>query len=159
VYRTSLSSQAVLLPHQFTNNQLCQLDRTIVLTNKLLLLRSLEKDDKTYKDEESRMTADLDQFCLELCISLLDHILRRDHFESVVLSFLAVLGINKKPGSVFRSPLNYSPDVSKFIKIAQMLVIQRAVSGAEHGEAEHPSDLLEEMRGRFIVRGTRTVFD
>jgi hypothetical protein len=159
VYRTSLSSQAILLPHRFTNNQLCQLDRTMVLANELLLLRSLERDDKAYKDEESRMTADVDQFCLELCISLLDHILRGDHFESVALSFLAVLGIDEKPGGVFRSPLNYSPDLSKFIKIAQMLVIQKAVSGAEHGEAEHPSDLLEEMRERFMVRGTRTAFD
>jgi hypothetical protein len=43
--------------------------------------------------------------------------------------------------------------------MAQMLVIERAVSGAEHGEAEHPSDLLDEMRGRFMVRGTRTAFD
>jgi hypothetical protein len=76
-----------------------------------------------------------------------------------VLSFLAVLGIDEKPGGVFRSPLSYSPDLSKFIKIAQMLMVQRAVIGAEQGEAEHPSDLLDDMRGRFMVRGSRTTFD
>jgi hypothetical protein len=41
-----------------------------------------------------------------------------------VLSFLAVLGINKSPSGVFRGPLSYLPDLSKFIKMAQMLVVQ-----------------------------------
>ncbi|KAF3031175.1 hypothetical protein E8E12_000438 [Didymella heteroderae] len=43
--------------------------------------------------------------------------------------------------------------------MAQMLVVQRAVTGAEQGEAEHPSDILDEVRERFMVRGTRTAFD
>jgi hypothetical protein len=77
----------------------------------------------------------MDQACLLLCISLLDHTLRGDHFESVVLSFLAVLGIDETTGSVFRSTQSYSPDLSKFIKMAQMLVVQQAVHAAEHGEA------------------------
>jgi hypothetical protein len=34
----------------------------MVPANELLLLRSLGKDDETYKDEESRMTADVDRF-------------------------------------------------------------------------------------------------
>jgi hypothetical protein len=105
------------------------------------------------------MAYDLDKACLLLCISLLDHTLRGDHFESVVLSFLAVLGIDESPGGVFRSPLSYSPDLSKFIKMAQMLVVQRAVVAKEEGEVEYPSDLLEEMRQRFLTRGSRTAFD
>lgn len=44
-------------------------------------------------------------------------------FESVVLNFLAVLGIDESPGGIFRSPLSYSPDLFNFIKIAHMLVI------------------------------------
>jgi hypothetical protein len=48
---------------------------------------------------------DLDTACLLLCIALLDHTLQGDHFESVVLSFLAVLGIDENPGGVFRGPL------------------------------------------------------
>jgi hypothetical protein len=159
VYRTSLPSQRETLLHRFTNDQLCQLDQTMVLANELLSLRSSEGSGSFHKDEECEVTADLDKGCLQLCISLLDHTLRGDHFESVVLSFLAVLGIDEKPGGVFRSPLSYSPDLSKFIKMAQMLVVQRAVTGAEQGEAEHPSDLLDDMRGRFMVRGSRTAFD
>lgn len=159
VYRTSLPSQEIPLLHRFTNEQLCRLDRTMNLASDLLHLRSLGGDDKIFKDEEHEMANDIDQACLLLCISLLDHTLRGDHFESVVLSFLAVLGIDETTRSVFRSTLSYSPDLSKFIKMAQMLVVQRAVHAAEHGEVEHPSDLLDEMRERFMVRGTRTAFD
>ncbi|KAF3031497.1 hypothetical protein E8E11_000866 [Didymella keratinophila] len=159
VYRTSLPSQTIPLLHRFTQNQLCELDRTTVLANEVLSSKDFGGAGRPSEEEKRQATADLDKACLQLCISLLDHTLRGDHFESVVLSFLAVLGIDEKPGEVFRSPLSYSPDLSKFIKMAQMLVVQRAVTGAEQGEAEHPSDILDEMRERFMVRGTRTAFD
>jgi hypothetical protein len=96
---------------------------------------------------------------LLLCISLLNYTLRGDYFKSAVLSFLAVLGINESPSGVFRSPLSYSPDLSKFIKIAQMLVVQRAVVAKEEGEVEYLSNLLEDMRQRFLTRGSRTAFN
>jgi hypothetical protein len=170
VYRTSRPNQSIHLLHRFTEAQLFHLGQAICLAKKLLSLQRLsesirssaeeEKGDKD-KDEESRgeIVCDLDKACLLLCISLLDHTLRGDHFESPVLSFLAVLGINESPGGVFRGPLSYSPDLSKFIKMAQMLVVQRAVVAKEEGEVDHPSDLLEEMRQRFLTRGSRTAFD
>jgi hypothetical protein len=40
-----------------------------------------------------------------------------------------------------------------------MLVVQRVVVAKEEGEVEYPSDLLEEMRQRFLTRGSRTAFD
>ncbi|KAA8617338.1 hypothetical protein PtrV1_10639 [Pyrenophora tritici-repentis] len=40
-----------------------------------------------------------------------------------------------------------------------MLVVQRSVVAAEDGEVEHPSYMLDEMRERFMVRGSRTAFD
>jgi hypothetical protein len=102
---------------------------------------------------------DLDRACLLLCLALLDHTIQGDHFESVVLSFLAVLGIDESPDGVFRGPLSYSPDLSKFIKMAQMLVVQRSVVAAEEGKVEHPSDMLDKMREQFMVRRSRTAFD
>jgi hypothetical protein len=101
----------------------------------------------------------LNRACLQLCIALLDHTLEGDHFKSVVLSFLAVLGIDENPSSVFRGPLSYSPNLSKFIKIAQMLVVQRSVVAAEEREVEHLSDMLDEISERFMVRGSQTAFD
>ena len=97
---------------------------------------------------------DLDRACLQLCIALLNHTLKGDHFKSVVLSFLTILGINKNPSGVFCGPISYSPNLSKFIKIAQMLVVQRLVFAAEDSEVEHPSDMLDEIRKRFMVRGS-----
>jgi hypothetical protein len=40
-----------------------------------------------------------------------------------------------------------------------MLVVQQAVWAAEDGALKHPSDMLDEMRERFLVRGSRTAFD
>lgn len=102
----------------------------------------------------------MDKACLLLCVSLLDHNLRGSHFDSVVIGFLAVLGIDKrKESGVFLDPLAYSPFLSKFIKIAQMIVLQRAVVAAEEGEVEYASDIVDNMRERFMVRGSRSAFD
>lgn len=76
-----------------------------------------------------------------------------------MLSFLAVLGIDENPGGVFRSLLSYSPNLSKFIKIAQMLVVQQLVVAAEEGEVNYLLEMLDKMRERFIVRGSRTAFN
>lgn len=161
-YRTSKPNQPTLLPHRFTAAQLLHLDRAISLAEELAALRTqraAEEDSTTMRGEETAIVTMLDRACLHLCISLLDHTLKGSHFESVVLSFLAVLGVDEKPGCVFRGPLSYSLDLSKFIKIAQMLVVQRAILAAEEGAVEHPSDMLDEMRERFMVRGSRTAFD
>ena len=170
VYPTSHLNQSIPLLHRFTEALLFYLGQAICLAEKLLFLQHLpgsnvsstekEKGEED-KDEESRggIVYDLDKACLLLCISLLDHTLRDNHFESAVLSFLAVLNIDESPGGVFHSPLSYSPDLSKFIKMAQMLVVQRAVVAKEEGEVEYLSDLLEEMRQRFLTRGSRTAFD
>lgn len=158
-YRTSKPTQPTPLPHRFTTAQLFYLDRAISLAEELRAVQEAGVDSSAITNEEKDTVVDLDRACLLLCTSLLDHTLKGTHFESVVLSFLAVLGVDEKPGCVFRGPLSYSPDLSKFIKIAQMLVIQRAVLAADEGVVEHPSDILDEMRERFMVRGSRTAFD
>lgn len=108
---------------------------------------------------QKQIEAALDRAYLLLCISLLDQNIRGSHFESLVLSFLAVLGIDDKKDCGFHGPLAYSPQLSKFIKIVQMLVIERAILAADEGAIEYPSDLLDEMRQRFTVRGSRSAFD
>ena len=102
-------------------------------------------------------TALVDRCCLGLCISLLDHDLRGDLFESVVVGFFAALAIDEGRG-VLKEAYHYTPFLSGFIKIAQMLVIQSAVVEAEEGKTEQPGDLLDEMRDRFTVHGARSPF-
>ncbi|KAF2741676.1 hypothetical protein M011DRAFT_497939 [Sporormia fimetaria CBS 119925] len=118
-----------------TNTQLLHLDQALHLAEELLSIqRSLESNAMSRGDvRKEEIVCKLDKACLLLCIALLDHILQGDHFESVVLSFLAVLGIDEDPGGVFHGPLTYSPHLSKFIKMAQMLVIQQSVVAAEEG--------------------------
>jgi hypothetical protein len=159
VYRTSLLTQSIRLLHRLTNGQLFHLDRILRLAEDPSSLQCLSESDASATEGVEEIVRDLDKACLLLCVALLDHTLQGDHFESVVLSFLAVLGIDESPGGVFRGPLSYSPDLSKFVKMAQMLVVQRSVVAAEEGEIEHPSYMLDEMRERFMVRGSRTAFD
>jgi hypothetical protein len=161
VYRTSQPTHSIPLPQRLTNAQLFHLDRVMRLAEELSSFQRLPESDASPTEGEGvgEVVRDLDRACLQLCIALLDHTLQGDHFESIVLSFLAVLGIDESPGGVFRGPLSYSPDLSKFIKMAQMLVLQQAVWAAEDGAVEHPSDMLDEMRERFMVRGSRTAFD
>jgi hypothetical protein len=40
-----------------------------------------------------------------------------------------------------------------------MLVIQMSVVMSEDGEIEHPADVLDEMRERFLMHGTRSLFN
>jgi ABC-type protease/lipase transport system fused ATPase/permease subunit len=52
------------------------------------------------------------------CISLLDRVLQRDLFESVVIGLLVILGVHV-----------FTPILPEFVKTGQLLAIQRAVRG------------------------------
>jgi hypothetical protein len=103
-------------------------------------------------------TLALDRHCLRFCVSLLDYELKASLFESSILGFLAVLGIDEVKG-VLREAYHYTPFISSFIKISQLLVIQYAVDGAEAGAVPDPADLLDELRDRFMIHGTRSPFN
>jgi hypothetical protein len=100
----------------------------------------------------------LDKSCLDLCISLLDHDLTGDLFESVAVGFLAVQGIDVDK-LILKEACNYGACLSGFIKIAQMLVVQKAVVMIETGKAECPSHMINEMRERFMIQGSRSPFN
>jgi hypothetical protein len=104
---------------------------------------------------------ELDHACLLLCIALLDQSLRGNIYDSVIVGFLAVLGIQEPkestlPPQGFREATTYTPFLSAFVKMAQLLVIQRAVVAAEHGDVEYPADLLDTLQDRLIAYGTRS---
>lgn len=111
------------------------------------------------RETREKIESELDRSCLLLCISLLDHRLRGSHFESVIVGFLSVLSINKKNGYTFYGPVNYSPYLSRFIKIAQILVIERAIIAAEEGTVENTSDAISKMHQNLLARGSHTAFD
>lgn len=84
------------------------------------------------------------RYYVDFCITLLDHKLRGDIFESAIVAFLAVLGI-KSTADSFREPDNFTGKLSALIKLAQFLVVRRALDGVKQGEAEFLSELLDDI--------------
>jgi hypothetical protein len=99
----------------------------------------------------------LDNSCLALSIALLDHALKGDLFESTVISFLAVLGVDIER-ETFREPYGYTSNLSALIKIAQMLVVELAVQIADNSLIAYPTDALDNMRERFLLYRVRAPF-
>jgi hypothetical protein len=117
----------------------------------------LPNDESASPDHVRETTACLDRDCLAFCISLLDHDLKACLFESTIVGFLAVLGIDEAKG-VLKDAYHYTPILSGFIKISQLLVVQYSVGLADGGDVAHPADVLDELRDRFMLHGTRSPF-
>ncbi|KFY31505.1 hypothetical protein V493_01047, partial [Pseudogymnoascus sp. VKM F-4281 (FW-2241)] len=103
----------------------------------------------------------LDHATIQLCISLLDHALFDTIYDSIVVVFMAALSIRDPRSSVnqsatFSDSLHYTPYLSAFIKIAQLLVIQQAVLAVDRGEVPHVADILNVMQERFMVYSTHS---
>jgi hypothetical protein len=95
----------------------------------------------------------LDEATLLLCIALLDHALYKDIYDSVIVSSLAALGIGKD--GCFVEATIYTSHVSAFIKVAQLLVIQRSVVAVERDEVDYTADILDVMQDRRRKRTGR----
>lgn len=111
-------------------------------------------------EEENILSCDalrttLDQACLQFYITLLDHHLVGRIYDSAVLGFVAVLGINDARDG-FHDANTFTSKLSAFIKMAQLLVLQRAVVAAECRETEFPSEALDDMQDRFMVFESRS---
>jgi hypothetical protein len=89
-----------------------------------------------------------------LCIALLDHPLHGKIYESIVVCFLAVLGIS--PQGSYHEATTYTPSLSAFVKLSQLLVVQRAVLAVDEDEVDHASEILDVIQDRFMVYGTRS---
>ncbi|KAJ5117456.1 hypothetical protein N7448_011088 [Penicillium atrosanguineum] len=144
-YRTSRPDQAIILRHQLTTTQFGKLDQMEDLGTQFLAEQSPAVRDQ------------LDHACLALSIALLDHPLKGDLFESTVIGFLAVLGVDVER-QTFREPYGYTSYLSALVKMAQMLVVEQAVQMADDGLVAHPADALDDMRERFLLYGVRAPF-
>lgn len=102
-------------------------------------------------------TDSLDRKCLDLCVSLLDQRLTGNIFDSALIGFLAVLGIDESKDSFFEAT-QYTPKLSAFIKIAQLLVLHKSVVLVEEGLAPDPLQALDDMRLRFMTLNNPTPF-
>lgn len=146
VVRSTRPDQAIILAHVLTSNQQKHLSG----------LLECARDHSTPSQAPHQRVAALDCACLFLCISLLDQRLRGSLFESIALGFLAVLGIDSNNDSL-REATSYTPVLPQFIKIGQLRMVQRAVLEVEEHRAEYPSDILEDMCGRFMLGNTSSL--
>lgn len=161
------------LVHQLTRSQLVWLDQMIYYAGRV---PSTGQDNQsgaacclppgqnppavtqgTWEHQQQMSQQKLDQTCLQFSIVLLDHTIFGDLFESVVVGFLAALGINMK-NRVFYDACSYTSHLSALVKIAQLLVVQQAVTTATEGAVPHPGIALDEMREKFMTYNTRSPF-
>jgi len=89
----------------------------------------------------------------------MDHALYGSIYESIIVVFFAVLGLKRTETSDgqeqihFHYASTYTPNLSAFIKLAHLLVIQRSVLAVEWGETLYTADMLKVLQERFIVYG------
>lgn len=164
VYRTSRPGQSISLRHQLTTPQLIALDRMGECARQLHIQPAAPEPSPepapahlTRLSASATLQARLDRACLDLSIALLDHELHGDLFESALVGFMAALGVDAE-NQTYRDPPSYTGHLSGLVKIAQMLVAQRAVQLADDGQVKYPGDALDEMRERFLVYGVRAPF-
>lgn len=160
-YRTAQPEQPVHLSHQMTNTQAAHFDQIVQLGEDVLRQTAEDSDglaDPNHLRLLQEIRSRLDRAMLLFSISLLDHTLKGDLFESTLVGFLAVLSINV-PKQILQDACDYTSKLSGLIKIGQVLVVQRSVLAASEGEVEHPADLLDEMRERFMIHGSRSPFN
>ncbi|KNB16920.1 hypothetical protein FOXG_14929 [Fusarium oxysporum f. sp. lycopersici 4287] len=102
----------------------------------------------------------LDDRCLVLMVSLPDHKLYGDVYDSIVVSFLAVMGIRQDAAYTNAQKLfeaaEFTPKLSALIKMGQLLVAERALLAVEFDEADVPTHALEEMQDRFMTKDSRS---
>lgn len=78
------------------------------------------EDAKAYRELEKHVQHRLLQFC----IALLDHCLADNEYQSVIISGLAVLGLQER--GRWANAEDYTPKLSAVIKLARLMVIQNA---------------------------------
>ena len=80
------------------------------------------------EDGDAKACRDLEKHVqnrlLQFCIALLDHNLADNEYQSVIISGLAVLGLQE--GGRWANAEDYTPKLSAVIKLARLMVIQNA---------------------------------
>lgn len=162
-YRSTRPNQAIRLRHRLNTAQLAALDQMEEHGQQLLVRQqpapqaSNAPRPPAVSQLEEMTQNQLDQACLALSIALLDHTLKGDLFDSTLVGFLAVLGVDPAR-QTFRQPYAYTSSLSGLVKISQMLVALQAVHQAQTGQVSHPADALDTMRERFLLYGVRAPF-
>jgi len=91
-------------------------------------------------DSSIPITKELKSACIQLCCSLLNHRLPGRLTESLVITFLAVLGISPDCQSLLEAN-GYTPKLSGLVKCGQLVVLAQAINEQNDG-GDTSTDLL-----------------
>jgi hypothetical protein len=107
-----------LLRHQLTSRQIVNLHKVVAKGEELAQLSSYGRTVGAEATSAIEQSYDaLNMYYLELCVSLLDHDLKGDLFESAVIGSLAAITIDPIKG-ILKEAYHFIPTLSGFIKIA-----------------------------------------
>jgi hypothetical protein len=101
-------------------------------------LTAREQESPAATETDPERYQEIDRASLLLCIALLDHPLHGNIHDNVIVGLLAVLGFNSQ--GAYHEATTYTPSISAFVKLSQLLVVQRAVLAVDEDEVDHPSD-------------------
>ncbi len=162
MYRQAWCNTGPELSYQLTDAQKTSLEDTIQAATELAVYhRTGPKCSDASKATSKQHERDLDASLLKLCVALMDHALYGSIYESIIVVF-AVLGLKRTETSDGQEQIHfhhagtYTPNLSAFIKLAQLLVIQRSVLAVEWGETLYTANMLKVLQERFIVYGQRS---
>ena len=125
LHRAQMGDEVDRPPYRLTKRQVEAYDRFADTVAAVV-----EDVDRRSEATEKR----IDRMALELTASLLDHQFKQSHYDSAMISGLAVMGLRDDTGWV--DAMNYTPTYSAVIKVARMLVVYQSVVQREDEVAE-----------------------
>jgi hypothetical protein len=156
VLRTASAEYSESRLYHLTQKQQDAIYDVMLATNRF----QLYQEEELGEEDIEAMQQELDKHCLHICITLLDHQLDGDEYESAILSSLAAMSLEYIPGSQalyrFRKPVQYTPLLAGFLKVAKMLTIQYCWEQEQEKEVESCQKLFEGLHTRFLVDNTPT---
>jgi hypothetical protein len=119
VYRRVWQQQGPALHYVLTSGQSAALSS--IMQAAVEIYQQEQQEQGGGSSVEGSYYGKLDEACLLFCITLLDHALLGNIYDSVIVGFLVVLGINNQ--GAYHDPPTYTSNLSAFVKIAQLLVV------------------------------------
>lgn len=171
LYRTY--QRAIKPPYELTPNQRDALDELVRSAQNPPPEEETDEEDGLEEEEEShgdregageghgstiqaparkklKELREIDRQCLEVWIRLLDHRLHTDHYESGLVSALAMLGIDPADRN-WLTPENYTPKLSAVVKLARIMLPMRAWDQIGERRPEGLIDMIRSGVDRFML--------
>jgi hypothetical protein len=145
--------------------QLTQKQEIEIYNVKLAASRfQLYKLEELKEKEAEAICQEIDRCCLQLCIALLDHRLDHDEYKSSVISYFTVARLEYVYSDgdsqyKFRDLAQYTPILSSFVKIVQMLTVQYCLEQEKNDKVESCRELLEQLYTQFLTVSSATLMN